>query len=111
MGDGASGLPVFSGLGFGLAKILGPTGGYLLGFPVAAFVVGYLLSSKITPLRSIFAMATGLFVIFTLGALQLNFLYYHNIKDSIVNGFLIFSWWDILKLFAAAAMVSAFKRN
>lgn len=38
---GIGGLPVFAG-GLGLAYLLGPTGGYLLAFPVAAFVAGLL---------------------------------------------------------------------
>jgi biotin transport system substrate-specific component len=37
---GASGLPVFAG-GLGAAYLFGPTGGYLLAFPVAAFVAGH----------------------------------------------------------------------
>lgn len=39
---GLLGLPVFTGLGSGLAHLAGPTGGYLLGFIVAAYVVGWL---------------------------------------------------------------------
>ncbi len=39
---GLLGLPVFTGLGSGLAHFAGPTGGYLLGFIVAAYVVGWL---------------------------------------------------------------------
>jgi len=42
---GALGMPVFAGTpekGIGLAYMMGPTGGYLLGFLVAALVVGYL---------------------------------------------------------------------
>jgi biotin transport system substrate-specific component len=38
---GAAGLPVFTPYGLpGVARLLGPTGGYLLAYPVAAFVVG-----------------------------------------------------------------------
>lgn len=37
---GAAGAPVFAGGAFGLAHLLGPTGGYLLGFPVAAWLTG-----------------------------------------------------------------------
>ncbi|PYO77492.1 MAG: hypothetical protein DMD67_06475 [Gemmatimonadetes bacterium] len=38
---GAAGLPVFTPFGLpGVARLLGPTGGYLLAYPVAAFVVG-----------------------------------------------------------------------
>ena len=40
--EGAVGLPVFAGGGAGLARLAGPTGGYLVGFVFAAFVVGFL---------------------------------------------------------------------
>lgn len=40
--EGAAGLPVFAGGAGGFAHAVGPTGGYLLGFIVAAFVVGWL---------------------------------------------------------------------
>jgi biotin transport system substrate-specific component len=39
---GAMGLPVFAGGAFGLARFVGPTAGYLVGFLAAAFVVGFL---------------------------------------------------------------------
>ncbi len=42
LGEGAAGLPVFAGGASGLAYALGPTGGYLAGFAVAAFAVGWL---------------------------------------------------------------------
>jgi len=38
--EGAVGLPVFAGGGFGVATIVGPTGGYLIGFALAAAIVG-----------------------------------------------------------------------
>lgn len=40
--EGASGLPFFAAGGSGIGWLLGPTGGYLLSYPVAAFVVGLL---------------------------------------------------------------------
>ena len=43
LGWGAMGLPVFSPAGVGgLAQLFGPTGGYLLAYPVVAFVAGWL---------------------------------------------------------------------
>lgn len=43
---GAIGLPVFAGGSSGVAALLGPTGGYLFSYPVAAFVIGYMLKKK-----------------------------------------------------------------
>lgn len=104
---GTLGLPVFSGFGSGLARLLGPTGGYLLAFPVAAFVVGYLVQQNKSFLWSVVSMAIGLFIIFSLGTLQLNFVYFHDWSQAFTNGFLIFSWWDVLKLFAASSIYTA----
>jgi len=42
LAEGAVGLPVFAGGGSGLPWLLGPTGGYLVGFVAAAFVTGWL---------------------------------------------------------------------
>lgn len=39
---GIVGLPVFSGFASGLGAVMGPTGGFLISFPIAAYLVGYL---------------------------------------------------------------------
>jgi len=108
--SGACGAPVFSHFGFGVARLIGPTGGYLLGFPVAAFVVGYLIGQRPNFLRSTIAMIVGSFVIFSFGTMQLNFVYFHNWSEAFVNGFLIFSWWDGVKILAASAIATALFR-
>lgn len=41
VGAGAGGVPWFEGFGAGLGALAGPTGGYLIGFPVAAALAGY----------------------------------------------------------------------
>lgn len=41
LGVGVAGLPVFAKGGAGLAVLVGPTGGYLLSFPLAALVSGF----------------------------------------------------------------------
>ena len=98
---GAAGLPVFSHWGYGLAKLAGPTGGYLIGFPIAAFVVGYLVQRNRSILWTAISMAVGLLTIFSLGTLQLFVFFDHDFTDAFRNGFLIFSLWDMLKLGAA----------
>lgn len=122
---GVAGLPVFSGGGFGLARILGPTGGYLLSFPIAAFVIGSLLSGK-TPGRNaqegfrkllfsstwtFFSLFTGLLIIFLFGTIQLYVVYFKDWNGAFNAGFLIFSWWDLLKLTAAATIYREVSRR
>jgi biotin transport system substrate-specific component len=72
--EGTAGLPVFSAGGFGLAKIFGPTGGYLLAYPFAAAFIGYLVEKygadrKFLP--TLLAMLAGDLITFTLGAIWL----------------------------------------
>ncbi len=43
LAEGAVGLPVFAGPGTGFARLIGPTAGYLWAFPIASYVVGYLM--------------------------------------------------------------------
>lgn len=66
LAEGAAGLPVFSPAGpGGLAQLFGPTGGFLMSYPLAAFVIGYLaLRLRLVTL----ALLAGLAVIFGFGA-------------------------------------------
>ena len=66
---GASGLPVFAGGGAGIVYLLGPTGGYLVGFVIAAYVTG-LLAEKGWDRRiftTALAMAVGNVIIYLCG--------------------------------------------
>jgi biotin transport system substrate-specific component len=70
--EGLAGLPVFAGTpekGVGLAYMMGPTGGYLIGFVAAAFVAGFLAErgwTKSVP-GALAALAIGHAVIFLFG--------------------------------------------
>lgn len=109
---GALGMPVFSDAGFGFARLLGPTGGYLLAFPVAAIVSGWILEHpRPSYFRTIFAMSAALFVIFTVGTLQLYAVTPLSLGEAFGSGFLIFSLWDIAKLVSASAIVYGFRRR
>jgi len=46
-----------------------------------------------------------------LGTLHLNLVYFHNWSESIAGGFLIFSWWDGVKLIAAAAIANQMNKR
>ena len=101
LGIGAIGLPVFAGGAIGFLRLLGPTGGYLLAFPVAAAIVGYLVQQKPSLLWTVVSMFAGLLVIFVSGTAQLA-LYTGDLSTAVTSGFLVFTVWDLLKLGAAS---------
>jgi len=72
--EGSAGLPFFSGGAAGFMHLLGPTGGYLVGFPVGAFVTGLLAERgwDRTPGRAFFAMLAGSLPIFAFGLIGLS---------------------------------------
>lgn len=75
---GIAGLPVFAAspiLPQGFGRLLGPTGGYLLAYPVAAFVTGYLAERGFDRryLTSLLAMFAGLITLFAGGVTWLAF--------------------------------------
>jgi biotin transport system substrate-specific component len=84
--------------------LLGPTGGYLLAFPLAAAIVGSLVQQRHSLLWTVLAMASALVVILAAGTLQLYAFMLHDGKAAFVSGFLLFTWWDLLKLGGAAML-------
>lgn len=99
---GAAGLPVFAAGSVGVLTLIGPTAGYLLAFPLSAFIIGYLLDKRTTLAWSFGAMAVGLVLIFCSGTLFLHAFYVKEFSAALAAGFLPFSWWDLIKLSAAA---------
>jgi len=71
---GIAGLPVFAEAKFGLATVQGPTGGYLLGFIAAAWLVGLLAEKGFDRglLKTLVAMAIGTAVIYLCGVVWLS---------------------------------------
>lgn len=68
LGIGALGLPIFAGAAGGLGVLAGPTGGYLIAFPIASWVAGRAAGSKAGWLRASLALLLGTLVIYVLGA-------------------------------------------
>ena len=65
---GAVGMPVFSGYGGGLAKLAGPTGGYLIGYLAMAFIGGlFVEKSKGNPVVSGIGLVIGVAVSYVFG--------------------------------------------
>lgn len=103
LAEGAMGLPVFSGGAAGIARFLGPTGGYLIGFVSAAAVVGWLAERGWD--RSIvwaaLAMVIGNLVIYLFGVTWLA-IFLGNLQQAIVGGLLPFIAGDLIKVALAA---------
>jgi biotin transport system substrate-specific component len=102
---GLLGFPVFAGGGSGVMRLLGPTGGYLLAFPVAAAMTGRLVwAAPQSVLRVLTACALGMVVIHAGGVAQLAVLGGDPALAFRV-GFVPFLTGDLLKVGLAAAIV------
>jgi biotin transport system substrate-specific component len=102
---GALGLPVFAGGGAGPVHLIGPTGGYLLAFPVAAGVTGALVGrAPNSVLRVLLACALGMVIIHLGGVSQLALLGGDPALAFRV-GFLPFLTGDLIKVGLAAAVI------
>lgn len=99
---GAAGLPVFQSYAFGMAHILGPTGGYLAGFLAASFIVGRMLKGSDNSIARIIAsFAIGNIALYTLGILWLMIAYRAGFLNAIAIGVLPFIAVEAVKILAA----------
>jgi len=107
---GACGLPVFAGGMGGIGRIVGPTGGYLLGYLPAVFMVGYISEKGAARISfDIIAMICGTFVLYTFGVTWLKILTGMTWSKTLAVGMLLFLIGDGLKIVAAAAIARAIR--
>ncbi len=104
--EGAAGLPVFSpqGLG-GVMQLLGPTGGYLLSYPFAAALAGYLYrrGGRTIP-RGLIAAGSASVLILIAGASWLKLLTHMDVQLVLAQAVVPFLPGDVLKVCAAAGL-------
>jgi biotin transport system substrate-specific component len=101
---GAAGAPGFAPIGApGLARLLGPTGGYLLAYPVAAAVAGWLGAGRERFGVRLVAAIAGILVLYAGGLSQLSIIT-GNVSTAVVWGVLPFVTADLLKAIVAAAV-------
>lgn len=105
LAQGAVGLPVFAGGGAGLPHLFGPTGGFLMSYPLCAFLVGWLAERGWDRnwLTALATMLVGTVTIFTGGVLWLSM--FVGIEAAIATGLVPFVIGDAGKALVAAAMM------
>lgn len=107
--EGVAGLPFFAGGSSGWATVTGPTGGYILGFIIAAYLVGYLAERGWDRgfIRAAVAMLIGNIVIYIVGLPWLHMvLTQRGIEANVLGvGLFPFVLGDFIKLAIAAAVL------
>jgi biotin transport system substrate-specific component len=115
---GISGLPVFAtspSLPAGILRLLGPTGGFLMAYPFAAFLTGWLAERGFDRryLTSVVAMAAGLTLIFACGILWLAWFAAPTpvgLPAALTLGLYPFIAVDVVKILIAAGVLPSMWR-
>jgi biotin transport system substrate-specific component len=103
---GLAGAPVFAQWHAGPATILGPTGGYLLAMPVAAWLVGRIAGQNARdPKHMVAACLAGLGVVYTVGVAWLALTAHLGFAAALVAGAGWFLFWDIAKALIVIVLV------
>ncbi len=110
---GAVGMPVFSGGTAGFGVLLGPTGGYLVGFIAAAFVVGKISRLREKPgfLHSVAAMVAGTLTIYAFGVSWAVLSTGLPLGEILVGWVLPFIAGDAVKMLIAAFVAYKARQN
>jgi biotin transport system substrate-specific component len=106
--SGACGLPVFAGGTGGIGRFAGPTGGYLIGYLPAVFVVGIFSKFENTVL-DIIGMVMATLIIYSLGVAWLQLITGMSFLKALAVGMFPFLIGDTLKIVAAAAIAKTIR--
>jgi len=108
---GVVGLPVFAGFKAGIGILFGPTGGFLFGFIISAYVIGKII--ELNKEKNFFyyflAGLSGMVIIYITGITQLSLVTGIGTKRALLIGALPFLPGDILKIIAASFIAHKFK--
>jgi biotin transport system substrate-specific component len=94
----------------GIARFLGPTGGYLLAYPAAAFAAGFLARRATSLTMRTVAAVVGMVVLFTGGIAQLAVLN-GSLSTAVALGVTPFAALDLVKAWIAAVITMPRSRS
>ena len=101
---GSIGLPVFANGAAGIVYLFGPTGGYLLAFPLGAYLSGYIIEKNKNYIVVTLAMFAGEALVILCGTLFLNVFYVKDFSEALKVGGILFSLATVIKVFAAVSI-------
>jgi biotin transport system substrate-specific component len=112
LAEGAMGMPVFNPLGKGgIAQLLGPTGGYLMVYPLVAGLAGYVFERGARSFaRAAIAGLLGEILLFA-GGLTWLYLFTHSLAKAAYLGLYWFIAAEVMKVMFAAAIAVRWRRD
>ena len=108
---GLVGIPVFSGFTGGIGKVVGPTGGYLIGYLFLTFISGWFVERWNGRIMQGIGMALGTAVCYLFGSMWLAFQAGMEFVAAIAVGVIPFIPGDIVKLFIGVMAGNAIRRR
>lgn len=111
LAEGMAGLPVFSPTGpGGLAQLVGPTGGFLLAYPIVAGIAGWILENgRRTLARALTASVFAEIALFA-GGLSWLAILTHSVSQAVRWGLYWFVFAEVIKIMSAAALADGWQR-
>ncbi len=112
LAEGAAGLPVFNPLGHGgIAQLLGPSGGYLMIYPVVAAVAGFIFERGARSFARGFVAALAAEIALFAGGVGWLFVWTHSLAQAAYLGLYWFVAAEVLKIMFAAAIAARWNRH
>ena len=108
---GLIGLPVFSGYSSGPAVLLGPTGGYILGYLPLTLCSGYFIERFTKRGWHLLGMLLGLGLCYLLGTGWLMLAANLSVKQAVLTGIAPFIIFDLIKISVALFIGPVFRRH
>ncbi len=108
---GSIGFPLFANGAGGFVYLFGPTGGYLLAFPIGAFLTGYIVEKNKNYLVVTLAMFAGEALVILLGTLFLNIFFVKDFTEALKVGGILFSLATVIKVLLAVSIYSGVSKK
>lgn len=108
---GAIGLPVFAGFTGGFQYIVGYSGGFIISFPLVAFIIGFVSEKTDNMVLILLSTILGLIVSYTIGTLVFSLVTNASISASLAACVIPFIFTDLLKCFIATVIGLKLKEN